>query len=68
MLKGKKGYVMCGYLNMETAEKLGDIAVRVKGVKDAETILESQVEAVSTRAHELGIEVGMPIKSIISKL
>ena len=68
IIKGNKGYVMCGYLNMETADKLGDIAVRVKGVKDADTILASNVEAVSARAKEIGIDVGMPVRTIISKL
>ncbi len=68
IIKGNKGYVMCGYLNMETADKLGDIAVRVKGVKDADTILASNVEAVSVRAKEIGIDVGMPVRTIISKL
>ncbi len=68
LIKGKIGYVMCGYLNMETADKLGDTAIRVKGVKDAESILSSNVEAVSMKAKALGIEVGMPVKSIISKL
>ncbi|MHB1492358.1 MAG: YunC family protein [Thermoplasmataceae archaeon] len=68
IIKGNKGYVMCGYLNMETADKLGDIAVRVKGVKDADTILSSKVEAVSVRAKEIGIDVGMPVRAIISKL
>ena len=26
VLQAKKGYVMCGYLNMNTANKIGDIA------------------------------------------
>ena len=25
---GKKGFVMCGYLNIEAAEKMGDVACR----------------------------------------
>ena len=68
LIKGSKGYVMCGYLNMETAEKLGDVAVRVKGVSDLDSILGATVESASTAAGSLGIKAGMPVRSIISKL
>jgi len=31
LVVAEKGYVICGYLNMETAEKLGDCAAVVTG-------------------------------------
>ena len=31
LIKGKKGFLMCGYLNIKAAEKLGDAAARVTG-------------------------------------
>ena len=29
VIKGKKGYVMCGYLNMKAADKFSDVAIVV---------------------------------------
>ena len=54
-----RGYVMCGYLNMQTAEKLGDIACIVTGVKTIEELLAKPVVALSERAKGIGIECGM---------
>ena len=34
IMKARKGYVMCGYLNIEMANKLGDIAGKVTEVKN----------------------------------
>lgn len=68
ILKGKKGYVMCGYLNLEAAEKLGDTAVRASGVKDLETLLNASVAGATGKAKLLGIKEGQKISEIISKL
>ena len=53
LLKGEKGFVMCGYLNLEAAEKLNDIAVRVTGVKDLESLLNAKVAGVTSGAKTL---------------
>ena len=29
IVKGETGYIMCGYLNLDAANSLGDVAVRV---------------------------------------
>ena len=68
ILKGKKGYVMCGYLNLEAAEKLGDTAVRASGVKDLETLLGASVAGASGKAKLLGINEGQKVSEIIAKL
>jgi len=54
-----KGFVMCGFLNIEAAEKLGVNAAVVSGVKSFEDVLSAQVKAVTTKAKSLGVEVGM---------
>jgi len=56
---GEKGFVMCGFLNMESAEKLGVAAAVVSGVKTFEDVLNGQVKAVTSKAKTLGLEVGM---------
>lgn len=68
MLKGKTGYVMCGYLNIDAAEKLKDTAVRVTGVKDLESILKAKVASLTTGAKSLGIKEGDIVSDIIYKL
>ena len=59
LLVAPKGYVACGYLNIDTAEKLGQAAAMVKGVKSFEDVLEASITAVTTKARELGIRERM---------
>jgi len=59
LIMGEKGFVMCGFLNVESAEKLGVTAAVVSGVKTFNDVLNGQVKAVTSKAKKLGIEVGM---------
>ena len=59
LLKAKKGYVMCGLLNLETAEKLGQAACMVSGVKTADDILKARIKSCTTKARRLGVKEGM---------
>jgi uncharacterized protein YunC (DUF1805 family) len=59
VIMGSKGFVMCGFLNMEAAEKVGVVAAVVSGVKTFEDVLNGQVKAVSSKAKSLDVEVGM---------
>lgn len=59
LITAEKGFVMCGFLNVEAAEKLSVAAAVVSGVKTFEDVLEGQVKAVTSKAESLGIEVGM---------
>ncbi|MEM0155765.1 MAG: DUF1805 domain-containing protein [Thermoplasmataceae archaeon] len=68
ILRGTKGYAMCGYLNLEAAEKLGDTAVRVTGVKDLETLLKANVVGVTSKARSMGLSEGQKVDEIISLL
>lgn len=63
----KKGYVMCGYLNMAAAEGFEDAAAVVGGSCFEET-LANPVKAVSPKAAALGIEVGMTGAEAVAKL
>ena len=56
---GEKGFVMCGLLNMDAAEKLNVAAAMVSGVKSLEDVLEARVKAVTSEARKMGIEPGM---------
>ena len=59
MVIADKGFVMCGFLNVEAAEKLGVAAAMVSGVKNFEDILNAQIKAATSKAKSLGVNVGM---------
>jgi uncharacterized protein YunC (DUF1805 family) len=68
VIRAAKGFVMCGYLNMDVANKLGDVAVRVTGVKSFEDVLKSKAVDVSEAAKKLGITIGMPAREALMKM
>jgi len=66
LLKGSKGYIMCGYLNLEVAQKFNDVAVMITGVSTVNDALNSQAHSCTSAATALGIKKGQPIKEVIS--
>ena len=68
LIQAKKGYVMCGYLNMNTANKLGDIAGKVTGVKTFDEVLNADVVEVSENAKLIGLTQGMKVKDFLNVL
>ena len=68
LIKGAKGYVMCGYLNIEAAEKFGSAAAIVSGVKTFDDVLNAKIKVVTTKAKQLGLEPGMVVKDVIAAL
>lgn len=58
VIRADKGYLMCGYLNMDAAEKFGDPAVLVGG-KDFDEVLKNPIKGMTTAAAELGVKDGM---------
>jgi len=59
MIIGQKGFVCCGFLNMEAAEKLGVAAAMVSGVKTFDDVLNAVVKAATTKAQAQGVKVGL---------
>jgi uncharacterized protein YunC (DUF1805 family) len=68
IVKAKKGYVMCGYLSMITANKLGDIAGKVTGVKNFNDALNAKIVEVSENAKKIGLYEGMNVKDFLNML
>ena len=64
---GPKGYVMCGYLNRQAAEKFNDAAAIVRGVKTVEDLLAATVCEVTPAAEALGVYPGMAGREALSK-
>lgn len=68
ILKGKKGYVMCGYLDINTSDKLGELAARVTGVKSLEDVLDAKIAQASKGLKEMGVEEGTPVTDALQFL
>lgn len=65
LIKGERGFVMCGYLNLEAAERLGVAAAVVTGVKSFEDVLNSQIKGATTKASALGLQIGKKAGDVI---
>ena len=59
LITGKKGFLMCGYLNMEAADKTGASAVSISGVNTFDDLLNKDVVKISAKARESGVKEGM---------
>lgn len=68
VLRGRYGYVMCGYLDLKVAEKFNDVAVKIAGVKNLNDALRASVHSCTSPARKLGIKKGQPIKDVLEKI
>ncbi|MCB4756590.1 MAG: DUF1805 domain-containing protein [Elusimicrobia bacterium] len=59
LVHGKHGFVMCGYLSMETAEKMGVAAALVRGVNSVDDLLKAKIAAVTKAASDRGVRIDM---------
>jgi uncharacterized protein YunC (DUF1805 family) len=59
LIVGRTGFVMCGFLNIDVAEKVNVTAAMVSGVKTFEDVLAADIKAVTSKAQMKGIKVGM---------
>ncbi len=59
MIIGRFGFVSCGFLNMEVAEKQNVAAALVTGVKSYDDVINAEVKAVTSKAEALGVKTGM---------
>ena len=65
VLKGSKGYCMCGYLNLSAANKFKDAAVKITGVSTIPEALRASVSSCTSFAGKLGVYKGQPIKEVL---
>ena len=59
IVKGRSGFLACGYINTDTCNDTGEACAIVSGVDTHDDMLKALVKAVSKDATELGIKVGM---------
>ncbi len=65
VLRGRRGYVMCGYLNLRVAEKFNDAAVKITGVSTIGDALRSSVHSCTRAARVLGIHKSQKIRDVL---
>jgi uncharacterized protein YunC (DUF1805 family) len=65
VVKAKKGYIACSYIDKETAEKVGDIAAFVSGVRCLDDLKKAKIRQATTWAEDLGIREGMSVKKAL---
>ncbi len=68
LLKGSKGYIMCGYLDLKAPEKFGEAAVKITGVSNIKEALQASAHSMTTAAKKLGIRKGQPIAEVLKLL
>lgn len=59
VIAAENGFLACGYINIDVANRVGDICAIVTGVKTHEDMLEAHVVKMSEKAAELGVKKGM---------
>ena len=65
MIKGQKGFLGCGYFDIETANKLNEAVAIVTGVKSYDDMLAAKVIKVSAAAQELGVKLDLTGKEAL---
>lgn len=68
ILLGKRGFVMCGYLNLEVAERLGAAAAIVTGVNTFEDVLNARIKATTSKGDALGLKPGSVVRETIANI
>jgi len=68
LIVGGKGFVMCGYLNLDAAEKIGAAAAVVSGVNSFEDVLNAEIKAATSKAKALGLEPGKVVRTVLGIL
>ena len=68
IIKADTGFVMCGYLNLEAAEKLKDIAAVVRGVNSIDEMLDAKVVGLTSGAQALGMKVGVDVWNALESM
>jgi len=65
IIGAENGFIGCGYINVEVANRVGDVCAIVTGVKTPDDMLEAKVVAVSEAATKLGVKDGMTGKEAL---
>jgi uncharacterized protein YunC (DUF1805 family) len=65
VVRAKRGYVACSYLSKDTAEKIGDVAAFVCGVREYSEFFNAKIRSATTWAEDMGIREGMSVRKAL---
>lgn len=65
---GRTGFVGCGFINIEVAERFNVCAAMVSGVKSFDDVLNAEVKAATSKAQRLGLRSGIKGKDALKLL
>jgi len=68
LIIGRTGFVGCGFINIEAAEKLNVSAATVSGVKNFDDVLNAEIKAATSKAITQGVKIGMKGKDAVKHL
>jgi uncharacterized protein YunC (DUF1805 family) len=68
IVKCRRGYIATSYISRDMAEKVGDIAGFVKGVKTLDEFMKAKLKEVTTWGDNAGLRSGMTVKRAIEML
>ena len=65
LLRGSRGYIMCGYLDLKTADKFSDVAMKIVGVSNIRQALNAKVVFISKQAKKQGLYRGQSVNEAL---
>ncbi|MBN2122269.1 DUF1805 domain-containing protein [Candidatus Micrarchaeota archaeon] len=65
VVRAKRGYVACSYVSRDTAEKIGDVAAFVSGVREYSEFFNAKIRGATSWAEDLGIREGMSVRKAL---
>jgi len=68
IIRGSRGLLACGYLNVDTFNKTGEVAAIVAGVKDFDDMLVAKVVKISVAAEQAGIKPEMTGTEVVERI
>jgi len=68
VIQGARGVLACGYVNVETFNKTGEVGAIVSGVRSFEDMLTAKVVTCSTAATQAGIQPGMSGADVLERI
>jgi len=68
LIKAEKGFIVCSNFNMKALEEKGAVAARIAGINSIETALEKNIVEITSKAKEIGLKAGIPVKEALEKL
>ncbi len=68
LIRGKRSFAMCGFLNVEAADRVGVAAVMSSGVNSVEDLMEAPVRGATSKALEMGAKIGEKVSDSLRRM